>query len=373
MLRPQSILLTTMPVIWAMFTRIAEDRGRWRNVLWLFVASAVTANSHLFFPFTLAPAILLWVRRRLGSPLSVAAVLAVVAGWMTSPYGLRWPSVFRHNFGSHVLTAFPSPITEMRPGFVAIVQPPVGPMLLLVSCMLVVPWILGQSSIRGRERLVAAAYWIIGAVAFGYAVRLFVIWWVLSIMSFGSALAWATRDTAEAPPRRHIQLLGLVACLLIISAELIRTHDARLLEGSIRDRRLPTHGAKPAERIAQWLRTNTLPDARGRIMTSFAFGSYLTWRLPGYSTSIDSRGLQPDSVTAAEAVVSAAAQGYPLGPWQSADLVILPIQFRAAAVLDTAVGWRRMVAVQGDPVESDSAALWVRGDWWARHARSSHR
>ena len=43
-------------------------------------------------------------------------------------------------------------------------------------------------------------------------------------------------------------------------------------------------------------------------------------------------------MTAAEAVVSAAAQGFPVGPWQSADLVVLPVQFRAAAVLDTATG-----------------------------------
>lgn len=373
MLRPQSILLITLPVVWAMFTRIAKGEGTWRSVLWLFVASAVTANSHLFFPVTLAPAILLWVHRRLRSSLSIAAVVAVVAGWMTSPYALHWPSVFRHNFGAHALTAYPSPIIEMRPGFVAMLQPPLGPMLLLVSCMLLVPWILGQSRLSGRERIVAAAYWMIGAIAFGYAVRLFVVWWVLSIVSFGSALTWVTRGATEAPPRRSIRLLGLAACLLIVSAELVRTRELRRLEGSTRDRRLPTFGSMPAERIAQWLRSNTAPDARGRIMTSFAFGSYLTWRLPNYSTSIDSRGLQPDSVTAAEAVVSAAAQGYPLGPWQSADLVVLPVQFRAAAVLDTVAGWHRLVAVQGDPVRTDSAALWVRGDWWARNARSSSR
>jgi hypothetical protein len=373
MLRPQSILLITMPLIWAMFTRVAEGEGSWRDVLWLFLASAVTANSHLFFPVTLAPGILLWVHRRLRARQSVAAVLAVVAGWLTSPYALHWPSVFRHNFGTHALTAYPSPISEMRPGFVAMVQPPLGPMLLLVSCMLVVPWILGQSKLGVRERVVAAGYWLIGAIAFGFAVRLFVLWWVLSIVTFGATLAYVTRDATEAPPRRAIRLLGLIACLLIISAELVRTRDLRSLEGSTLDRRLPTFGAGSAERIAQWLRSNTSAGARGRIMTSFSFGSYLTWRLPGYSTSIDSRGLQPDSVTAAEAVVSAAAQGFPLGPWEASDLAILPLKYRAAAVLDTARGWQRIVAVQGDPVRSDSAALWVRDDWWARHARPGVR
>jgi hypothetical protein len=370
MLRPQSILLITMPVIWAMFMRVAQGEGSWTTVLWLFLASALTANSHLFFPVTLAPAVVLWAHRRLGTVIGGASVLAVVAGWMASPYALHWPSVFRHNFGSHALTRFPSPIIEMRPGFVAMLQPPLGPLLLLTACMLAVPWIVGQNRLSARERVAAAAYWMIGAIAFGYAVRLFVVWWVLSIVSFGLALVWATRATEEAPPRAPIRLLGLLACLLIISTEIVRTRDVRALEGSTSDRRLPTHGARSAESVAQWLRSNSSSAAHGRIMTSFAFGSYLTWRLPGYSTSIDSRGLQPDSVTAAEAVVSAAAQGFPLGPWQSADLVILPVQFRAAGVLDTASGWRRMVAVRGDPIAADSAALWVRREWWARNGRS---
>jgi hypothetical protein len=373
MLRPQSILLITVPVIWAMFMRVARGES-WRTTApWLFLASALTANWHLFFPITLAPAAALWVRRRVGSRDGVAAVLAVVGGWMMSPYALHWASVFRHNFGSHALTRFPSPISEMRPGFVAMVQPPLGPMLLLVACMLAVPWIVGQAGQSARERLVAAAYWMIGAIAFGYAVRLFVLWWVLSIVAFGLALTWATRDTTEAPPRLQIRLLGLFACVLIISAEFARTREMRALEGSTRDRRLPTYGARSAEGVAQWLSSNTIPEAGGRIMTSFAYGSYLSWRLPHYSTSIDSRGFQPDSVTAAEAVVSAAAQGYPLGPWQSADVAILPVQFRAAAALDTAARWRRLVAVPGDPVPSDSTALWVRAEWWARNARSSSR
>jgi hypothetical protein len=365
MLRPQAILLITMPIIWAMFTRIARGNGTPWTVAWLFLASALTANAHLFFPVTLAPAILLWVHRRMHSSAAAAGVGAVIAGWMVSPYSLYWLSVFRHNFAPHVLISYPSPITELQPGFAVMVQPPLGPMLLLVSCMLAVPWILGQSRRSNREVIFAACYWMIGATAFGYAVRLFVLWWVLCIVPFGWALVHLTDRTEDAPPRLQIRLLGLVACLTIICAELYRTRDMRALEGSTRDRVLPTFAARPTERIAKWLQANTAPGAHGRIMTSFAFGSYLTWRLPGYSTSIDSRGLQPDSVAIAEAVVSAAARDVPLGPWRSADLAILPVWFRAAAALDTATGWRRALVVPGDPVRGDSTALWVRQDWWS--------
>ena len=370
MLRPQSMLLITMPVIWAMFTRIARREATWTSVLWLFLASALTANSHLFFPITLAPAIVLWVHRRLDSRISFAALLAVAAGWMTSPYALHWHRVFSHNFGSHALTSFPSPITELHPGFVVMLRPPLGPMLLLVSCMLTVPWILGQARLGDRERLFAAAYWVIGVIAFGYAVRLFVLWWVLAIVPFGWALRHLAGRTDDAPPRAAFRVLGLVACLVIISAELFRTRDLRALEGSTRDRMLPTFGALPVEQVARWLRSNTDAEASGRIMTSFSFGSYLTWRLPGYSASIDSRGLHPDSVAAAEAVVSAAARDFPLGPWRAADLAVLPVRYRAAAVLDTATGWRRVLTVPGQPIRPDSAALWVRLDWWSRNARA---
>src|SRR4051812_7542044 len=59
LLRPQSILLVTIPIVWTAFYRIARDAPVRGPAVALFVASAVTANSHLFFPITLAPAILL--------------------------------------------------------------------------------------------------------------------------------------------------------------------------------------------------------------------------------------------------------------------------------------------------------------------------
>jgi len=105
------------------------------------------------------------------------------------------------------------------------------------------------------------------------------------------------------------------------------------------------------------------------MMTSFSNGSYLTWRLPEYSASIDSRGVFPDSVSAAEAVVLASDRDVPLGPWRSADVAILPLRFRVAAVLDTASDWQRLAAVAGWPNPVDSAGLWARRSWWKRYGR----
>jgi hypothetical protein len=367
MLRPQSVLLITLPVIWSACLRLSTTRAGWPQLLTLLVASAVTANSHLFFPVTLAPTALFWVHRSPRRGVGAAAVGSIVAGWLASPYAFVWPRVFAHNFAPHILTRPPSAITELQPGFLVALQPPQGPMLLLVAAMLLLPWMLDRAALRRREWLLAAAYFSAGLIAFGYAVRLFVLWWVLTMLVVAWAVAHLTRDTDDAPPRVSFRLLALSACLFVVATEFIRTRDLRAMEGSTIHRTLPTFGALPAAELAQWLETNTRSDARGKILTSFAFGSYLTWRLPLYSMSIDSRGLPPDSVAAAEAIVSAADRDVPVGPWQSADLAIVPVRFRVAAVLDTARGWTRVRTVPGESLPPDSAALWVRDTWWSRY------
>jgi hypothetical protein len=369
MLRPQSVLLITLPVIWAAFLRVVRTGIHWRTIAALFVASAATANSHLFFPFTLAPAALLWVygaNRRTAT----LAIGGVVAGWLATPYALEWPRVFAHNFAPHIMMRPPSAITELQPGFVVALQPPIGPMLLLVGAMLALPWLLDVRALQLRERIMAGVYFGLGVIAFGYAVRLFVIWWELSVLVAAWVIARLTRSTADEPPRLGFRLLALGACLVIVATELVRTRELRAMEGSTTDRVLPTLAARPAEGLAAWLVRETRPDAQGRILTSFAFGSYLTWRLPNYSTSIDSRGLQPDSVAAAEAIVSATDRDVPVGPWRQSDLAIVPVRFPVAAILDTASGWSRLTTVPGELLPRDSAALWVRTDWWTRNARS---
>ena len=242
-------------------------------------------------------------------------------------------------------------------------------MLVVVVAMLAVPWVLARANLQGRERLMAALFWGLGLILFGYATRLFMAWWLLAIVPAGWAVVHLTRSTADAPPRLQFRLLGLFACAMVIATELVRTRELWALEGSTQTRTLPTFAALPAERLAAWLMQNTVPGSEARLMTTFAYGSYLTWRLPGYSASIDSRTIFPDSVSAAEAVVLASDRDVPLGPWRSADVAILPVRYRAAAVLDTASDWRRIAAVPGTPLALDSSAVWVKRSWWAKSGR----
>jgi hypothetical protein len=373
LLRPQSILLVTVPLAWAGILAISRGRRLASSLGLLFAASAVTANSHLFFPLTLAPAALLLVRPPARRRDTGLAILAVLAGWVATPYALHWADVYRHNFGPNYLYRPPSAITELQPGFVSILYPAPTPMLVLVGAMLALPWLLNRAELGRAERWLHTLYWIGGTILFGYATRLFVVWWLLAVVAVGVAIASLTARTEDAPPRLRFRILGLVACLLVVLAQATRTRALWEREGDTVRRTLPTHGALSLDPLAAWLETNVRPDVRARVMTTFAFGSYVTWRLPGYSASIDSRGVFPDSVSAAEAVVGAADRDVPLGPWRSSDIALLPVRYRAAAVLDTAAGWRRVLTVPGDPVPSDSTALWVESDWLSRNSRSGQR
>ena len=370
-LRPQSILLITIPLIWAGAYRLTQGRGVLPAAIVMFLASATTANSHLFFPLTLAPLALLWVNPPPRASARLVGVMSVVLGWLASPYALHWPEVFAHNFGANILTRPPSVVTELQPGFVSMLYPKPTAMLGVVALMLAIPWTLRRVDLRPRELWLTAVYWIGGVVLFGYASRLFVAWWLLSLPAIGLAIVHLTRNSEEGPPRLPFRLLGLLSCAVIITTQLLKTGDQRAMEGDTEHRMLPTFAAAPAERLAAALERDGAADREGRMMSTFVFGSYLTWRLPSLSQSIDSRGVFPDSVAAAEAVVLASDRDVPVGPWRSADVALVPLRYRVAAVLDTATGWRRLATTPGAPVVMDSVGLWVRRDWWAARGGST--
>jgi hypothetical protein len=372
-LRPQSALLITVPLIWAGVYQISRGRRVWSAALVMFLASAVTANSHLFFPLTLAPVALFLVDPPPRSRDWMIAVLAVLLGWLTSPYALHWPAVFAHNFGANLLTRPPSVVTELQPGFVSMLYPRPSPMILIVAAMLALPWSLTGARLSSRERWLTAMYWGVGVIVFGYASRLFIAWWLLCLPAMGLAIVHLTRRSEEGAPRLRFRLVGLLACLVIIATQLIKTRDLRAMEGDTERRTLPTFAAAPAERLASSLERSGWSKRPGRMMSTFVFGSYLTWRLPQLSQSIDSRGLFPDSVTAVEAIMFGSDRAIPLGPWRSADVAILPLGYRVAAVLDTASGWRRLDAAPGAPAAHDSVGLWVRRAWWSSGAGPSSK
>ena len=121
--------------------------------------------------------------------------------------------------------------------------------------------------------------------------------------------------------------------------------------------------------LATWLDEHARPIGKPRVLTGFDYGSYLTWRLPAYSMSIDGRGIFPDSAAAPDAYRTAEAGPLPLGPWESADLAIVPLHFPVAALLDTASEWVRVDSVPKGPRVGLAVGLWVRRSWFEQVRR----
>lgn len=358
-LRPQLALFVLVPLAWAWAYRIVmAPRIRWAVVAML-LTSAAAANSHLFFVLTAAPISLVVARPSVGRRRALALCGAIVAGWLLSPYGLSWLEVFRLNFGYNALLVQPSPILEFRPGFRA------STALLLALPLATLPWVIPRDSLARREKVIDAALWLAGLVAFAYAGRLLLCWWLITLPQSASALETASRHETGSPPRRVVRV-ATYALILLLSVTLVATMPAQWRnEGNAISRRLPVSAGSAIEPLVVWLECSTEPGTRGRIFTWFNYGSYLTWRLPGYSASIDGRTIFPDSVAKAGTLVSGLLPRREQHVWSSADLAIVPLYFGVATTLDSASSWQRAVSFYPSGEVADSVALWVKRAWWS--------
>lgn len=362
-LRPQLILLTLVPLAWACVYRIlSAPRIRWYMIA-LLVTSAAAANSHLFFGLTAAPLALVVANPPRARRRAWAACGAVVGGWLLSPYALVWLDVFQLNFGYNALLMQPSPILEFRPGF----RP--GVWMIFILPLLIVPWVIPREALRGRERVVHGILWLAGLMAFGYAGRLLLCWWLIALPATAMALEQLADGGSTQPPRRWVKFTTYAIALLLLTRTAGKMLPSWRQEGTVVSRQLPTEVSPSIEPLLVWLDCNVKPGAGGRIYTWFNFGSYLTWRLPAYSASIDGRTIFPDSVVKPEVLRSGWFGNPTYRVWQSADLAIVPRAFAVAGVLDTAQGWN-LAAVTRAPVSpADTVGVWVRSSWWAKAGR----
>jgi hypothetical protein len=364
-LRPQLVLFALVPLAWAWVYRILTVPRIGRSVVGLALTSAAAANSHLFFVLTAAPFALVVANPPADRRRTWAICAAVVLGWLASPYALSWPDVFRLNFGYNALLLKPSPILEFRPGFRA------GTALLLALPLSLVPWVLSHARLRRRETAVYAALWVVGLVAFTYAGRLLLCWWLITLPLSASALAALGHDSPIAAPRRSVRvaaygIVGLLSLMLVTSMPAQWRN-----EGNVESRTLPGMASVSTEPLLVWLQCNTRAGASGRIYTWFNYGSYFVWRLPRYSASIDGRTIFPDSVAKVEMLTSGLLPRPKYRTWSSADLAIVPLWFGVAPILDGAQGWRRAASLRRPDNPADSVGLWVKRSWWDRFGNSA--
>ena len=366
-LRPQVALYAFVPLAWAAAStlRWGDERSTRWGLAALFAASALAANSHILFVLTGAPVFVLVLDPPARRRTALYALLVVVAGWLFSPYGLSWLEVFRLNFAPNPLFRFPSPISEYQPGFNA--TPLIGAFLALV------PWFAAGSPLFRTEGSLAspaarrwfamAAIWVVGLIAFSRVEKAITIWWLVSL-----PLAGATLSRIPDPRsllRARVRAGALVVIGLVLCAEHALMGGAiRSREGTVESRKLPGRWAVAAEPIAAWLQSHARPESRARLFTTFNFGSYLTWRLPDYSASIDSRTIFPDSVALPEAYIVKNLADSALGPWRAADVAIVPLDYRVAAAIDRSPEWVRLDRPDSASARRALLGLWARRAWW---------
>lgn len=347
-LRPQATLFALVPLSWTGAAWLERGGRRSRALALMFAASALAAASHILFPLTAAPVLVLAAGERGGVRRAAWAAAAVGAGWLCSPYALAWPAVFRLNFAPNLLFRYPTGIDEYQPGFIA--APLFGALLALVP--------LAAAAGRRVDRRMAAlaALWLVGLLGFAHAEKALIVWWLASLPLVGLAAELVPEPTragrAWGAALAPVVVVGLMAVEHLLLGGAIRAR-----EGSVATRTLPGEWAEAAEPAAAWLAAHARPPHRARLFTAFNYGSYLTWRLPRYSASIDSRTIFPDSVAAPEAMAVRAFAGHPLGPWRAADVAVVPRGYPVAAALARSEDWMRLPA-------PGRLGVWARRAWW---------
>ncbi|HKT08534.1 MAG TPA: hypothetical protein VJR24_11605 [Gemmatimonadaceae bacterium] len=363
-LRPQALLVPLILLSWACGLRVLDGSRPLRSAVVLAVVAALAANTHLLFPLTGLPFAIAMSRTPFPTRRAALVALALVVGWVATPYGLVWPEVFRFYFGHNPLFDYPSTITEFTPGFRFASHYPLW--MFVAALLAVTPWALSDAKTSRRERVVFAGIWFIGLVGFAMALRAIVVWWFATL----PMLALVLERIPEPRTPFHRRALSLTFAALPVALVLnFGRMGERLGKGIV-----PAPRAS-VEPLAQWLddHVRLTGDGRPRMLTNFDYGSYLTWRLPAYSMSIDGRTIFPDSVAAPEAYRFADQGAFPLGPWREADVAIVPRNVPVASVLDTATGWIRLDSVPAGRGVPLASGLWAREDWLRRTASSSHR
>jgi hypothetical protein len=180
----------------------------------------------------------------------------------------------------------------------------------------------------------------------------------------------ALRRVPDASDRRidvsRAILVPLV--LLAFTPTNVRLWNAtRVYEGGTERRMLPSLKAFAAEPAAKWLEAHAAIPEGTKLLTTFNYGSYLKWRLPALSESIDSRGVFPDSAALPD--VPSTDSKRAVGPWRSAEVAIVPVTYSVAAMLDGDPQWRRIGTAAPAPwaPNAPKAGLWVKQEWLRAH------
>jgi hypothetical protein len=362
-LRPQAFLFILLPLAWTAVVRAIELPHARGPLVALLVVTALTANTHILFPLVAVPLVLCGLLD-VSRARALALVSAVIVGMLLSPYGLKWGSVFFLNFSPNALFGSRTLIAEYRPGFSGALFPGV----ILASLPLVV-----APTLSINERKIYGALWLIGLIAFALHAKALVVWWFVAVPMMVTGcmltLAGASRAFQKFPMLLTVALAFASSYRFIVggTADVPSLQDAWRAEHREPKRSLSGAAAITTEPLLAQLARLQVPV---RLLTVFDLGSYVPWRAPLVSESIDGRTIFPDSAALPDAVLLPLDRTRALGPWQSANAAIVPLAYPVAAVLDSASGWLRL-ATTSTRAPMGAIGLWVRRDWYTGACKSS--
>ncbi|WP_411278889.1 hypothetical protein [Gemmatimonas sp.] len=367
--RPQLVLAIAVPMAWAAAIRMRDAAPANGSVLGggilTFAAAVLAVNSHLLFPLTIVPVVVLLAAAPVSARAVAAFVGATVVGWLCTPYAWHLVDILRLNLGPNALLGAASPIMELEPGFGFLLTAAVGTKLVAGGLM-VLPLLPFYAQLSQRERWWLGLAWLAGLGLFGLAIRGLLLWWLLAMPVVAMALARVPLPTLMATKRAVVG-----AWVVAVLAPIAHALKARELLAD-------TEGLPHPEAIAlapavRWLTCATdgvnadsvHVDSLPRGTTVFDDGSYLVWRVPGVSWSMDGRAIFPDSVAKPEAGQQLRYGAVLSPPWKHGDIALLPARHASAVALDADPMWR---AVPTDSVAGATRMrLWVRRAWLERH------
>jgi hypothetical protein len=357
-LRPQQLLMLCVPLAWGWTERIRRAGITWPRLSALLLVASLAANTHLFFVITAAP-VAYYLLAGAAPRRMAAAGTALVLGWLLSPYGFLWPQVFALNFGYNALLQGPPVINELISGFGY--WPVSHGAFLSGMALLLLPFAFRGSTSK-REQLAGVAMWTLGLAAFAFAGRLLVVWWALTFVLAGVAAeyVWAWLGGLTSNSRLRILVAAAIPLVPLLAGVPGVKPDYWRYEGDAVHRMLPRARAETALWLPSWLLCHTRAGANGRMFTEFNWGSELTWRLPGYSMSIDGRTIFPDSV-ALDFALADRVPARRATTWQSADLALISREFWLWSTLEQDASWTLLADARP---AGKGAGLWARKNWW---------
>jgi hypothetical protein len=277
---------------------------------------------------------------------------------------LHLPEILRLNLTGNALVGALSPISEMEPGFRALMHAAISLQVASII-LLLTPIFIPSRLLSTRERIWYGLAWTAGLGLFALALRGLVIWLLLSLPLL--ALLVAAIPLPTLATTRRITVGATLIIPLSLAGGQLRQHSLiPSATTNLETRQLPMGPSVVVEPLVRFVECNLPTVTDAKTYTVFDYGSYLVWRAPMMSYSIDGRGIFPDSVAKAEAMQLSADGPFTLGPWKSADVAIVPTVHAAAIALDTDTGFARVRTSL--PVDSTlgTAALWIRKSWYSQ-------